>query len=104
MPNLLKVAFLENIKKRFGVPRKLEDSESLYEIANGKARLYFRYSRKHPRNRTFFGLRKVDLQVLEGHNGIICFLWEGQQEPLFVPFDEFEEVFAGITPASDGQY
>lgn len=104
MPNLVKVAFLEDLKKRFAVPRKLENSESLFEIADGKVRLYVRYSRRHPRNSTFFGLRKVDLQMLEGHNGVICFLWDNQPEPLFVPFEEFEEIFAGLTPASDGQY
>ncbi len=104
MPNPVKVAFLENIKGRFGMFRKLENSTSLFEVGNDKARLYVRYSRKHPGNRTFFGLRKVDLQLLEGHNGVICFLWDNQKEPLCVPFDEFEEIFAGITPASDGQY
>ncbi len=86
------------------MPRKLGNSESLFEIAEGKARLYFRYSKKHPGGRTFFGLRKVDLQLLEGHNGVICFFWDDQPEPLFVPFEEFEETFAALTPASDGQY
>lgn len=104
MANPVKVAFLEDLKKRFGTPRKLENSESLFEIADGKARLYFRYSTKHPGNRMFFGLRKVDLQMLEGHNGVICFFWNEQPEPLFVPFVEFEEIFAGLAPAADGQY
>jgi hypothetical protein len=104
MPNQVKLAFLENLKKRFGMPRKLENSESLFELAEGKARLYLRYSKKHPGGRTFFGLRKVDLQSLEGHNGVICFLWDDQPEPLLVPFEEFEETFAALTPANDGQY
>lgn len=104
MPNPLKVAFLEELQKRFGVPRKLDRSESLYDIADGRARLYFRYSKRHPGNRTFFGLRKIDLQLLEGHNSVICLVWEGQTEPLFVPFDQFEEVFAALMPAGDGQY
>lgn len=104
MPNQTKSLFLDEVKRRFGVPRKLENSESLYEICEGKGRLYFRYSKKHPRNRTFFGLRKIDLQALEGHVGVICFFWDGQREPLFVPFGEFEDVFATLTPASDGQY
>ncbi len=34
----------------------------------------------------------------------MCFLWDDQAEPLFVPFSEFEDVFAGLRPASDGQY
>jgi hypothetical protein len=104
MPNPTKAVFLSELAKRFGLPRKLENSESLYEIGQGKARLYFRYSKKHPNNRTFFGLRKVDLQALEGHTGIMCFVWEGQREPLFVPFAEYEEVFAALSPAADGQY
>jgi len=103
MPNPVKAAFLEQIKKRFGSPQKLQKSESLYEVGQDGVRLYFRYSKKHPRNRTFFGLRKVDLQALEGHRGILCFFWDAQREPLFVPFAQFEEVFAGLTPASDGQ-
>ena len=89
MPNPVKLAFLENLRKRFGVPRKLENSESLFEIADGRVRLYFRYSKMHPQNRTFFGLRKIDLQLLEGHNSLICFAREDQPEPLFVPFEEF---------------
>jgi len=104
MANPVKAAFLEEVTKRFGTPRKLEKSESLFEIGEGKVRLYFRYSKKHPRNRTFFGLRKVDLQALEGHRGVLGFFWDRQSEPLFIPFEEFEEIFAALSPASDGQY
>lgn len=104
MANRVKTVFLEELTRRFGVLRKLPNSESLYQIGEGEGRLYFRYSKKHPRNRTFFGLRKIDLQALEGHAGILCFFWDGQREPLFVPFVEFEEVFAALAPASDGQY
>lgn len=99
----MKAYFLEELTRRFGTPRKLKNSQSLYEVGRDAVRLYFRYSKMHPRNRTFFGLRKVDLQELAGHRGIICFFWDGQREPLFVPFEEFEEVFAATTPARDGQ-
>jgi len=104
MPNLMKAGVLASLTKRYGPVRKLENTQSLYEIAEGKARFYFRYSRRHAGNRTFFGLRKVDLQALEGHLAVICYLWDAQREPLFVPFHQFEEVFAALTPASDGQY
>lgn len=104
MPNPVKAVFLEELSRRFGIPRKLQNSQSLFEVGEDAVRLYFRYSKKHPGGRTFFGLRKVDLQSLEGHRGILCFLWNDQGEPLFVPFEQFEEVFAGLTPASDGQF
>lgn len=58
----------------------------------------------HARSQTFFGLRREDLRQLEGHRSFICFLWDGQTEPLLVPFSEFEEVVAASQPASDGQY
>jgi len=66
--------------------------------------LYVRYSTLHPRNRTFFGLRDVDLKWLEGHRSLLCLLWDGQVAPLVLPFSEFEDVFAGLSPAADGQF
>lgn len=83
---------------------KIEKSQSLYDINDGKVRIYFRYSKRHRGNRSFFGLRKVDMEALQGRNGVICFLWDGQREPLFVPFEDFEDVFASVKPADDGQY
>src|SRR5207247_6357516 len=68
------------------------------------ARIYIRYSKVHSRNQTFFGLRRTDLRWLEGQKAMICFLWDGQKVPLLVPYAAFEEVFAPLTPAEDGQY
>ncbi|MDY6864228.1 MAG: YciI family protein [Thermodesulfobacteriota bacterium] len=67
-------------------------------------RIYIRYSKVHPGGRTFYELRKEDLQKLEGYPSVICFLWEGQSEPLFVPFSDYEDIFQSILPAADGQY
>ena len=97
-------AFIDELTRRFGIPRKLKNSRSLYEINGGKTRLYVRYSKKHPKNKTFFGVRKIDLQVLDGHNSILCFLWNDQKEPLFIPYQRFLKTFASLTPANDGQY
>jgi hypothetical protein len=41
---------------------------------------------------------------LEGQPAFIVFLWDGQHEPLFVPFASYEEIFSSLEPASDGQY
>ena len=50
-----------------------------------------------------YGIRKEDLKQLDGLNSVICFLWDTQKEPLFLPYSEFEEVFTVLEPASDGQ-
>ena len=104
MANKIKATFLEELAKRYGSIRKLERSQSLYEIGEGAARVYVRYSKVHSKNQTFYGLREEDLRELEGHQSIICFLWDNQAEPLFVPFSEYEDVFQSISPAGDGQY
>jgi len=104
VPNDLKPALLRGLKSRYGSLRKLAGTQSLYEIGEKAARVYIRYSKLHTRNQAFYGLRKEDLQQLEGHPSVICFLWDGQPEPLFIPFAEYEEVFQSLTPAKDGQH
>ena len=104
MPNPFKTAFLEHLTNKYGKPKKLPGSLSLYEIGNGVARIYIRYSKVHSRNQSFYGLRKEDLKQLEGFNSVICFLWNTQTEPAFIPYPDFEEIFNSLTPASDGQY
>ena len=104
MPDDTKAGFLAEMAKRYGQLRKLEHSQSLYEIGKGAARVYIRYSKIHTGNRTFYGLRQEDLQALEGYPAVLCFLWDGQAEPLLVPFSQYEEVFHSTTPAGNGQY
>lgn len=104
MANKTKTAFLRELAERYGSLRKLDRSQSLYEIGDGAARVYIRYSKVHSGARTFYGLREEDLQKLEGHPSIICFLWNGQTVPLLVPFSEYEDVFQSTSPAGDGQY
>ena len=104
MANVTKAAFLEELTKRYGNVHKLPRSLSLYDLGEGAGRVYIRYSRVHSPGRTFYGLRKKDLQQLEGRASAICLLWDGQTEPLFVPYSEFEEVFQSLSPADDGQY
>lgn len=104
MSNLEKAKVLQKLRERFGAVRKASGSESLFVVGDEAARLYFRYSRVHEGRRTFFGLRKVDLRQLEGHNSYLCFLRDRGLEPVLVPYSDFEEVFTNSEPASDGQY
>ena len=103
MPNQVKINFLTELKNRYGRLSKLPNSLSLFEIGDGLCRIYIRYSKVHSRNQSFYGIRKEDLRQLDGFNSVICFLWDTQVEPLFVPYNEFEEVFSVLEPASDGQ-
>jgi hypothetical protein len=104
MANPKKSKILDELQQRFGEVRKLKGSESLFVIGYEAARIYFRYSKVHTGGRTFFGLRAVDLRQLEGHNSFLCFLLDDGSPPLFVPYLDFEEVFANAQPAKDGQY
>ena len=104
MPNLRKLALLGDLQNRFGELHKLKGSESLFVVGNEAARIYFRYSRMHEGERAFFGLRQIDLRQLEGYNSYICFLVDKDFPPVFLPYSEFEEVFASAEPARDGQY
>jgi hypothetical protein len=100
----IKSKFLGEINRRLGKTRKMGGSQSLYSIDEYNVRLYLRYSRPHPGGRTWYGLREIDLRQLEGFNSFLCFLWDGQEEPLIIPYSEYEEVFQTATPAEDGQY
>ncbi len=103
MANKTKTAFLKELERRWGPLRKLANSDSLYSLCDDTARVYIRYSKLHGL-KTFSGLRREDIRQLEGHESLICFLWEGQEEPLLIPFDEYEELFQSTQPAADGQY
>ena len=104
MPNPVKDKFLAELKRQTGSIVKLPKSNSLFEVGQGAARIYIRYSKVHDRGQTFFGLRRDDLRQLEGHPSFVVFLWDDQALPLFLPFGAYEEVLRAVEPASDGQY
>ena len=103
MPTLVKQEFLEQLEKRFGKLKKLPKSLSLFDIGDGQARVYYRYSKVHGRNQTFYGLRKEDLKQLDGVNSVICFSWNDQRDPLLIPYADLEEALNNAEAASDGQ-
>ena len=99
-----KSSFLQELSSRFGKLEKFGDSLSLYKISGSDIQIYIRYSKTHPNGRMWYGLREKDLQELEGHPSLLCFLWDNQKEPLLIPYSEYEDVFSSTTPAEDGQY
>jgi len=104
MPNDIKSQFLKDLSDRFGKLEKIRDSLSLYRISGSNVQIYIRYSKTHNERFTFYGLRQKDLQLLGGNQSLVCFLWENQTEPLFIPYADYEDVFSTTTPADDGQY
>jgi hypothetical protein len=104
MANVTKASFLKELTRRYGDIHKLSSSLSLYDLGEGAGRIYIRYSKIHSKGQAFYGLRKKDLKELEGRPSAICLLWEGQAEPVFVPYSEYEEIFQSLSPADDGQY
>lgn len=103
MPNPTKGNFLNELGSRFGELKKLPNSLSLFDVPSLQCRVYVRYSKVHSRHQTFYGLRTTDLAQLEGLNAVICFLWDGQKEPLILPYAEFSEILTPLVPAHDGQ-
>ncbi len=104
MPNQVKISFLSDFEQRYGKLKKLPNSLSLFDLGEGSLKIYIRYSKIHERNKSFYGLRYDDLKQLEGLNAVICFLWDNQTEPLFIPLSELEDVFNSHEPAADGQF
>ncbi len=74
MAKAIKQEFLNQLAVRFGTVKRLNDSQSLFEIGTGAARVYVRYSKLHFERKAFYGLRLKDLKELEGYPSVICFL------------------------------
>ncbi|HEV8584347.1 MAG TPA: hypothetical protein VGT02_05205, partial [Methylomirabilota bacterium] len=104
MGDIVRERFLAQLAQRYGRLSKLDGSQSLFDVGERLGRIYVRYSKLHKGHSTFYGLRRQDLRRLEGHPSFICFLWDGQEAPLLVPFTDYEDVFAETSPAGDGQY
>lgn len=102
MANDYKKSLLAEIEKKLGPPTGIPGSQSLFDLPSG-LRIYLRYSKIHGKGTAFFGLRQVDLNLLDGHNSYICF-FSDEGQPLFVPFADFDVVIRQSPLASDGQY
>ena len=52
----------------------------------------------------FYGLRNEDVKLLSGKKSFVCFVWDNYDEPVLIPFSNFEYSFGLFPPSSDGQY
>jgi hypothetical protein len=55
-------------------------------------------------SKTFYGLRKDDINLMEGKKAFVCFLTDDETKNMTIPFQQFEHYFSAILPSSDGQY
>ena len=107
MPNNFVQDIIGKIKADFGNLRKLGDGNSLYEIPSTGVLIYFRYSRLFQKGNytaAFYGLRKPDIDLLQGKQSFICFVWDEDKSPILLPFNYFESYITQLPASLDGQY
>ncbi|MDR2651052.1 MAG: hypothetical protein LBC68_01880 [Prevotellaceae bacterium] len=98
---------IDRIQSDFGKLKKIGDGNSLFEISSNGVLIYFRYSKLTQKNKMqsgFYGLRHEDVKLLSGKIAFICFVWDRSDEPVLIPFNNFEYSFGLFPPSSDGQY
>jgi len=104
--------YVENIKKLIqgncGKIEKVGTGYTLFKVKSNNVFVYFRYSKLFSRGentkQAFFGLRKDDINILQGNKAFICFVWDTKDTPILFPFTQFENYFSNVNPSSDGQY
>ena len=107
MANLFVQNIYNKIEADFGKLKKVGNGNSLFEISSNGVLIYFRYSKLTKKSRLssgFYGLRREDIRLLSGKKSFICFVWDSFDEPILVPFSNYEYDFGLFPPSSDGQY
>jgi len=108
MANKYREKVLKNLQKKYGVVKNIGNSYSLYYIPSADFTIYFRYSKiskaGKASEKTFYGLRKEDIALMQGKISYICFLTDSEEKNIVIPFRQFEHYFLNAAPSSDGQY
>lgn len=107
MANLFVQNIYNKIEADFGKLKKVGNGNSLFEISSNGVLIYFRYSKLTKKSRLssgFYGLRREDIKLLSGKKSFICFVWDSFDEPILLPFSNYEYDFGLFPPSSDGQY
>jgi hypothetical protein len=99
-----KAAFFSELESRCGRLRALSESRSLFETQGGEVRIYVRYSKVHGRGQGFFGLRKADIDRIADRPSVVCFILEGLEQPLIVPYSTLADALSTAVLAPDGQF
>lgn len=99
---------IKTIEDKFGKMKRIGSGYTLYHIPAIDVILYFRYSKisKASKNilKAFFGLRKVDIDLMQSKKSFICLITDDESKNLFIPYQQYESYFLEIAPTKDGQY
>jgi len=107
MPNNYVEDILSKIRADFGDVRKIGTGNSLFEVTSKGIVIYFRYSKLSRKGNSivaFYGLRKPDIDLLQGRQSFICLVWDDNKSPILLPFNLFETYITQLPPSLDGQY
>lgn len=108
MPNKYYLPIIKRIEENFGKIRRIGTGYTLFNIPSVDVNIYFRYSKISKAsknvNKTFYGLKKEDIQLMQTKKSFICLITDDESKNLFIPFQQFENYFLEIPPSNDGQY
>lgn len=95
--------FLKELKNRFAKLIPLAGSSFVFESGDKLCRVYICYSKAHKGQQPVYSIIKAYLKQLEGFNSVLCFRWDPQTEPLFIPYERFKEIYSALKPAAGDQ-
>jgi len=108
MANKYREKVLKELQEKYGTVKNIGNGYSLYYIPSADFIIYFRYSKisktSKTSEKTFYGLRKEDIALMQGKISYICFLTDNEEKNVVIPFRQFEHYFLDATHSTDGQY
>ena len=108
MNNAFRNKLISKLEEKYGKVQNAGNGHTLFYISSANFYVYFRYSKlsntAKSAQKTFYGLRKEDLDLMQGKKSYICFLTNDDEKNVTLPFLQYENYFFNVSPTSDGQY
>ena len=108
MNNEFRNNLINRLREKYGKIQNTGNGHTLFHVPSADFYVYFRYSKlsgsEKSTHKTFYGLRKEDLDLMQGKKSYICFLTNDATKNITLPFLQYENYFFNTSPASDGQY
>jgi hypothetical protein len=108
MANVYYQKIIQKIEASFGKAKRIGSGYTLFYFPSVDVIIYLRYSKISVASKnvlkTFYGLRKEDIDLMQTKKSFICLITNDENKNLFIPFQHFENYFLQTEPANDGQY